>query len=515
MLVVSHHNICRMEQPSTVRYIDRRLPLRLNYVGSNHLRNEMASLEGAIVLNILPLRRRWFEPSYSTVVIAITVLVLAPLSGWAIGTENWVMFSLVVGLGTLPVLARWPVVSTFGLYVLLLPFESVAMTRGATVARLVGIVAAGVMLGAGLIERRLVRPPLGTFWWIALVAWAALTAAWALDPEIATRQIPSSISLLGLFLIAVSLRVSRSELNTVCILTVIGGIAAVTAAYLFGFGANVEAGRRGTLAIGEAKTNANAFAASMLLPLALAFIAFLKLRNRVVKMVALAAVIMLVSGVYISMSRAALLALVVIVACLVYRTGVRWHAFLVVLVLVGLLATMPERFFTRVTSPVTGEDSTGGGRIEIWSVGLTALEEFWMWGAGISNFPIVYTRQVPITFGPMATASHNTYLGTFVELGIVGFVIMLLAMASQLRIAWRGRHSGSLILYATEASFLGLLVISFFGDTLWGKRLWTLCIMMVWAGRLAAESAAEPVSAEPPAKAARSNQRTPRLDGVT
>jgi O-antigen ligase len=58
----------------------------------------------------------------------------------------------------------------------------------------------------------------------------------------------------------------------------------------------------------------------------------------------------------------------------------------------------------------------------------------------------------------MATASHNTYLGTFVELGIVGFVIMLLAMASQLRIAWGGRHSGSLALYAIEASFVGFLV---------------------------------------------------------
>jgi O-antigen ligase len=455
-------------------------------------------LEDVTVLSILALRRRWPNIPFSIGVVTIAVLVLALLSAWAAATENWLMFLLVVGLSTMPVLIKWPVVSTLGLYALVLPFETVAMTGVGTVARLVGIVAAGVMLAAGLIERRLVRPPLGTFWWIALVVWAGLTTTWALDPVIATGRIPSAISLLGLFVIAVSIRVSRSELNAVCILTVVGGIAAVVAAYLLGFG-DLGASRRGTLAIGEVKANANAFGASVLHPLALAVSGFLYLRGRVVRMAALGAVVMLVAGVYISISRAALLALVVIVAFLMYRTGVRWHAFLVVLALVSLLPIMSERFFTRVTSPVTGEDSTGSGRTEIWSVGLAALEEFGMWGAGVSNFPSVYARRVTVLPG-QASGAHNTYLATLIELGIVGFVILLLAIASQLRIAWRGRRSGSLVLYATEAAFIGVLVNAFFGDALWAKRLWMLGIMLVWAGRLAAEPSVERASAEPPPK---------------
>jgi O-antigen ligase len=450
-------------------------------------------------LNIWGSTGGWPDSPLATRLTFVSAVVLAILFGWTAATENWKPFAVLVGVSMTPVLIRWPVVSSFGLYVFVLPFEALTIPGGATVPRLAGILAAGVLLCAGLVERRLMRPPSVGFWWAGFVLWATLTVAWAVDPQVAIGRVPTAISLLGLFLIAISFRVSRSELNAICILTVVGGVAAVIAAYVSGLGEAFESGRRGMLGIGEAKADANAFAASLLPPLALAIAGSLKLRGFVVRTAALAAVPVLGAGLFISMSRGALLALAVIVACLVYRIGIRWHALLVVLIFSSLVMAMPERFITRATGPVTGEDSTGSGRTQIWSVGLVALEEFWILGAGLSNFPSVYARHVAVQPGE-ATGSHNTYLGTWVELGIVGLVILLLAMTSLLRIAWGGRHSGSLVLYATEAYLIGWLVSALFFDALWAKRLWTLAIMMVWAGRLAAESAVERVSIDRPPK---------------
>jgi O-antigen ligase len=449
--------------------------------------------EGWSPLNIIAPGRRWTELPLSTGVVLVTAFVLAPLLVWAGATESWKVFALLVGVAAIPVVIRWPVVLTLGFYALLLPFENVVgLDGGATLARFVGMLAGGVLLVVGLKDGRLVCPPSVAFWWGALVLWGGLSVTWAVNVDVAMGRLPSAISLFMLFLVATSFRVSRSELNGVLILIVVGAVAAATAGYVSGVD-HLETGRRGGLVLGGDRINPNGFAASLLPGTALVIAGFLKLRGLVVKTAALAAIAVLGVGIYISMSRAALLALIVIICVLVYRMRVsRWYALIIILVLVGLLGLMPERFFTRVTGPVTGEDATGSGRTEIWSIGLKALDEFSIWGAGLSNFPTVYARYTPVPPGDSAKAAHNMYLSTWVDLGIVGFGIMLVAITSQLLVAWRARHSGSLVLYAIEACLLGHLVYAFFGEPLWDKRQWLLCILMVWAARLATEWAPAP-----------------------
>lgn len=443
-------------------------------------------------MSIVALRGRWMGPSLSTAIAAMAVFALAPLLGWTAATERWLEFALLVAVAATPVLIRWPVASTMGLYALVLPFEAVAgVGGGATLARLIGMLAVGVLFVVGLNERRLVRPPSAALWWGLLVLWGGLTAAWAIEPQISISRLYTAISLFLLFLIGVSFRVSRTELNGVCILTVVGGVAAAIAGYALGV-EEFEAGRRGTLSVGDTSANPNGFASSLLPAMAFGVAAFLRLRGLAVKTIALAATAILAAGMYITISRSALLAVVVLIGVMVYRFHVSWRVLVLVGILVGLLGFMPEHFFARMTAPVTGADPTGSGRTEIWSIGLNALDEFWMWGAGLSNFTSAYARYTTIPPTHIARGAHNLYLGTWVELGIVGLVIMLVAISSQLRVAWRCRRSNDLVLYAVEAAIYGHLILAFFGDPLWGKRQWMLFMMLAWASRLATESSREP-----------------------
>lgn len=436
-------------------------------------------------MKVVALERRFADLSLSTSVQILAVFAVAPLLGWAIAQRRWVVVVGLFGVLAAPVFLRWPVVSTVGVYALLVPFEAILVVgRGATLVRLVGMLAAAILLLVGLKQKRLVHPPIVAVWWSALILWGALTAAWAVDPDMVMSRLPTAISLLALYLVAVSFRVSAAELSAVCMLTVVGGVATALFGLIFGVG-DLEAGQRGTLAAG---VNPNGFASSLLPAAALATGALLQLRGFLLRIAALASITVLAAGVYVSVSRAALLALAVILAVLVYRLGIRTQFLLIVLVLGGLLVVMPEQFFTRVTGPLSGTDATGSGRTDIWAIGLTALNEFWLWGAGLSNFTEAYGLHTAIPPQSGARGAHNLYLGMWVELGIVGFLIMLAAIVAQLHIAWKARYSGSMMLYAAEAAFLGVLTISFFGDTLWAKRFWMLGVMIVWAARVSRES---------------------------
>jgi O-antigen ligase len=435
-------------------------------------------------LNISALPRHWPGVSLPAAGAVLAIFGLAPLLGWAAANEGWKLFGGLLGIAVMPIVLRWPIVCSFGLYVLVLPFSTFAMFGTATIARFAGIFAAGMLVLVGLTERRLVRAPAIVFWWGALALWAVVTVMWALDTDIAIDRLPTVVSVFALFLIAVSFQVSQREMEVICVLVIIGGVAAAIMGYVFGQGAfDGNTAGRATLVVGEAQANPNGFASSLLPSIALALASFFRSRRFLAKIFSLAAIGILGVGIYISISRAAIVALVVLVGVMLYRIGINVRTFMPVLILLGMLPLTPGRFFTRVMSPFTGADETGSGRTEIWAVGWKALQEFWVWGAGLSNFPDAYERYVPIMRGG-GSAPHNTYLGTWVELGLVGLILMLVSIALTLLIAWRHRRSGSILVYAIEACLLGHVVMSLFGDTLWGKRLWLLCILLVWAVRL-------------------------------
>jgi O-antigen ligase len=299
--------------------------------------------------------------------------------------------------------------------------------------------------------------------------------------------------------VAVSLRVSAKEFSWVCVLTVLGGAVAAATGYFLGFDENAQAAGevRGRLTLGGAeKHNPNTLGAVLVLPLALAIGGFLGLRGLQVKTATITAVGAMAVGLFITMSRSSVLALATMLLVFLYRFRIRFSALVIVAVLIGALVMMPERFFERMSSTVSGKPAdASAGRFDIWAAGVEALSEYWAIGAGYSNFPAAYSRYVTVGGLDSARVAHNTYLGTWIELGIVGLALMFLGVASHLVAAnrIRGAPGGAgIALRAIEAAAFGKLVAGFFGDSLATKSFWMLWILLAWATRLVLESSTRP-----------------------
>jgi hypothetical protein len=432
-------------------------------------------------------RWTWGVP-LSTGIIALAILGLAPLFGWALATKSWLILSALALLVGVPVIVRWPVVSAFGLYAFLVPFDSVSALSaegvGGSLTKLVGLLAGGVLLVAGLTERRLHRPPLAALLWGLLVLWAALSAMWAINPAYVRGQLPTVLSLFVLYVIAVCIKPSRQELYWVCLLLVIGGSLAAAIAYFYGLDEPVRGTVRGRLVIGDRESNPNLLGAALIPPFALAIAGFIRLRGAVQRAMAGGSIALIGLGIYIS-SRAAVVGLVVAIAVLFYRLRVRGQLIIAVLMLVVLVATLPDALSVRITRVLSGEDTTGSGRIAIWQVGLDAVKEFGIFGAGLANFVEAYNLYAPPM--PLGTgrAAHNSYLMVWVDLGIVGLALMFAALGSQFLGVHNARKAGGggIILAALEAAWFGELALMFFTHGIYtSKMVWLSWILLAWAG---------------------------------
>jgi O-antigen ligase len=423
--------------------------------------------------------------SLSTGVCVFAALVLAPLFGWALAEQNLIVLALLGVVALIPLVIRWPIVSTFGLYAFLVPFDSVAALSGSlTITLLAGLLAGGVMLTAGIVERRLVRPPLAALWWGLYVVWAIVSAAWAIKPALTLGSLRTLLSVYLLYLIAVSIKPARKELYFVCLLAVAGGMVAASAGYFFGVEESARgAVSRGTLVVGEQAANPNSLGAVLILPLALAAGGFVALRSPFQKLLAAGALGVIGAGVYITMSRGALLAIVLAMLVFAYRNRVRWQVFVPIALLVVVAIALPDVFFTRAGRVLSGEDTTGASRTQIWSAGWAALEHVGVIGAGFRNYTEIYGFSDGYSPGVWAKGAHNSYLETWVELGIVGLVLLVTAIACHF-LAMRGigrRSVHGVVLSALEAGAVGVLAGAFFADRLVSKAFWLVWILLAWA----------------------------------
>jgi O-antigen ligase len=422
----------------------------------------------------------------------VAALGIGPLIVWTITEESWRLLTLVLLAALSPIALRWPVTVAFGAYAFVLPFDSVAVvadTGGATITRLTGIVAAGVLLAAGVVQHRLIRPPLAALWVGLLFLWALVTFAWAVNLQLAQARLTTAVSLAAMYLAAVSFRVSEKELRTVCVLTMLGGVLASTAGVVLGFEADTPHAVRGTLAVAGREANPNGVAQSLLLPLAMAAGMFLASRRMWGKVIGVAGIAAIGAGIFLTMSRASLVAVGMMMCVLLYRFRVRWQVLAIVGVFAALLPLMPDLFFDRVGSLFTGEDATGAGRTEIWKVSVSALERFGWFGAGLANHPAAYDMYASTPPRGLSRGAHNAFLGTWVELGVVGLALLLAVFIAHLRTGKRGNGSMVEVAFpaAIEAACFGFLVVAFFGDVLWRKAVWVPWILAVWASRTRAE----------------------------
>jgi O-antigen ligase len=431
------------------------------------------------------------NPTLEVGISYLAVMAIGVLFTYSLVAEKWWAVA-ALGLTSLaPLFLRWPLVCAFGTYAFLVPFDAVAVVDavgGSTITRMLGIITGAIFLAVALVDRsRFVRPPRAAVWWCLLVVWAVLTAAWALDLSLVFQRVPTVLSVFLLYLVSVSIKPSRKEFIAVCALTVIGGMSAAGVGYFFQDPAT-EAATRGTLVVGQQAANPNTLAAALILPLALAIGGYLSVRGASLKAATLVAVGVIGVGIYMTVSRKALFAMAIMMVSFAYRVRKPWRLLVIVIVLLSATALMPQIFSDRIELLLSGDDTTGSGRTDIWGVGLRGVADFGFFGAGLNNFTQVYARYAIPSPRTLSLGAHNTYLGTWVELGIVGLLLMVAALGTHLFAAYRSKANGvdDVLLRAIESACLGMILIAFFADALWSKDFWLPFILLTWAGRISA-----------------------------
>jgi putative inorganic carbon (HCO3(-)) transporter len=242
---------------------------------------------------------------------------------------------------------------------------------------------------------------------------------------------------------------------------------------------------RSSLIIGDRELDPNIFAASLFLPLSLALGRFLEARGWMRRTFWLAITAAIGTAVLLTMSRGALLALVVMVVVFILRMGVKRQVLIPVTLVLLMLPLLPSRFYTRVEE----SESTGGaGRLYIWQTGFEAFRHYPLIGAGEQNFSVAaeqYLGAASQVYSYSQADSHNSYLAVAVELGIVGLALMFMAIRSSLRearIGWKGPPVISLV--ALEAACWAMLASTFFVSMLWRKAFWLPFILLALAVRI-------------------------------
>jgi len=405
---------------------------------------------------------------------------------------DWIRLGPIFAVAVAPIVLRWPVESSLGLYAFLVPFDDVATLAsggdaGPTLTKFVGGGAALILVGVGLVERRLTPPPRAALWLTLFILWAGMTSVWSFDTQNAYLRLATAGGLIAVYLSAVSLHVTEKELRAMIWLAILGACAAAVYS-LHAFSRGTMYTGRASLILGGAEADPDIVADALLTPLSLAVGFLLVERGWLRRLLLIGAVALIALGVFATMSRGALVALAAMLLVYLYRYRMSWRVWVPIGVMAVMLSMVPETFFTRLGRSV----STGGsGRTAIWTVGLHALKRYGLAGAGLDSFPYAFEQYwfyAPTYVGHLR-ASHNIYLEMAVELGILGLILMIGAFGCHFGAARRsslmgGSESPPPALASYEAACWGLLVAGFFQDILWRKSFWLAWMLLAIAVRL-------------------------------
>lgn len=351
-------------------------------------------------------------------------------------------------------------------------------------------------------------PTLPIALWMILLAWTTITALYAIDPSAAREMVSVAIPLVALVIMIGLLPTSDEDLDAVRLGLILSGVA--VGLYAVGVLASgtsltdVEAEGRLVIASSGGVTDPNILAASLLLPFALSLERLILggtryLRPRTWRALGLAGVLLTVFAITITGSRGGLMSVLLAFVLALWFAGrdpgarrmVRRAALTVLGSLGALLAVVliaaqvapGSRLgdvvrvlpFERISNTEIG----GSGRLEIWTTGALLCREYCATGSGIGTFPTAFNQVFPFSgagqsVGPDRPA-HSIFLELAVELGFVGFTLLLLALIAE----WRALALADLRRsIAVRAAFVSILVANVFLSTIWFKYFWLVIILI-------------------------------------
>jgi O-antigen ligase len=202
-------------------------------------------------------------------------------------------------------------------------------------------------------------------------------------------------------------------------------------------------------------------------------------------------VLLFTVAIFMTQSRGGLVALAVtFVAALLFGGRMRRHF----AALGAVAASFGLVYYAAFASPWALErlanPGGGTGRADLWSVATGVIADHPVLGVGAGNFPIVApqyaTEPINLPFARLVVdtpkVAHNTYLGVFADLGIVGLLAFVVIVLSALFLARRatryfarsGEVELELLCRAVFVGLVGMLAAFVFLSGEYEKQLWLL-----------------------------------------
>jgi O-antigen ligase len=414
------------------------------------------------------------------------VLRLETRSAWLLIVASLAALGLLVGaatrLGALPAVVavsiagvativslRWPLLPLMA-FVALIPIEEIIVIDGlGTLSRFAGILFA---VSYGVHRFRVLSPRLMPPAAWAYLAWALLSLGWAISPATAWAQIPTLVQLFLIAALVADVVVQQPAMvrRLMWVYSLSASATAVVGIQVF-LGLGPGRGLRASAIGGQDPAQ---FAA-VLLP-ALVF-GLYELLNGDRPLVGGAIALMTTAGIVVSGTRGAWLSVVVVVLLFVLpRLSFRRRLIAMTAVVVIAIATVQIPGVSSLLTQRAGNaiSSGGAGRTDIWAVGVTLFKSVPIAGVGYANFPVANTedaiRAAAVNDRHLGSGPHNLVVGTAVELGSIGLLILaLFLLPLVLRRGW-GPDAATV-----QAALASLLIAALFVDLLSDrKQVWLM-----------------------------------------
>ena len=409
-------------------------------------------------------------PRWAWLIAVVGLCALTVLAGQAtrldmLPTALGVVLAILVTLVSL----RWPLLPLI-LFVALIPIEELVVVGGfGTISKFAGILFAVTYRVPRLGHLTLrAMPPAA---WAYLV-WVILSLGWALDPNTAFGQIPTLVQLFVIAVLVADLVVQRPAVvrSLLWVYSLSAAITAVVAIQYF-FTLGPSAGERAFAIPGQGPAQ---FAAILLPAWVFAVHQFLEGDRRIIAGIV---TLLTTAGLLVSGTRGAWVgAVVVVVLFILPRLSLRRQVVAIAMIVVIGFVSLQIPGVANLLLERTGNavSSGGAGRTDIWSVGITLFRSAPIAGVGYANFPVADTlaaiRAADVNARHLGAGPHNVVIGTLVELGLLGFLLLLaFLLPLVLRRGW-GPDAA-----AVQAALASLLVAALFLDILSDrKQVWLL-----------------------------------------
>ncbi len=425
---------------------------------------------------------RWLRIALAITGVLYLLLVARALLGVQddFGNTSWLV---LIPCAALPlaifVAFRAPLIFPFGVYLFLLPFDSLlTVSSGATLTRLIAIATGVALIFRALLLRTARQPPKAWLAWFAFMLFVGISFLWTADLPTGQLVFQQSVQLFLMMTILALYPATEFEFKGVLVISVLSGLtAALYGIHLFLSGSvNMFENRLVLATSSGAVLDPNYFATSFVLPIAIAFAGTFYVRNFFLRLLCAASSLIMMCGILVSGSRGAFVAIGVMFVYFVIRSKNRLQVGGVVAAAIGCSAFFPSvwtRFFKDPSAA-----GSGSGRTYIWQTGLHSFAQHWLLGGGVGSFQTLYDASLLSNFQPVfqgwSRPSHSIVVGTLTEYGVVGLALVLAAWFFTFRatntIPVDSRFYG--IRLASEAALIGLFSQAFFIDTLLIKYYW-------------------------------------------